>query len=63
VWVADTGSSNGTEIIRGGSSDSGAASHVPGASERHRIAIGERWMLRAGDILEVGDRRVTIEGV
>jgi hypothetical protein len=54
AWVADTGSSNGTEIVRDG---------VSGGTERHRIAIGERWMLRAGDILEVGDRRVTIEGV
>lgn len=49
VWVADTGSMNGTEIARG--------------ADRHRIAPGERWILRAGDILEVGDRRVSIEGV
>lgn len=49
VWVADTGSTNGVEIVRG--------------LDRHRIAPGERWMLRAGDILEFGDRRVNIEGV
>ncbi|CAN7162096.1 FHA domain-containing protein [Microbacterium sp. LjRoot45] len=49
VWLADTGSMNGTDIVRDG--------------ERHRVAPGERWMLRAGDILEVGDRRVSIEGV
>ena len=49
VWVADTGSTNGVEICRG--------------AERHRIAPGERWMLRAGDILEFGDRRVSVEGV
>lgn len=49
VWVADTGSTNGVEICRG--------------AERHRIAPGERWMLRSGDILEFGDRRVSVEGV
>ena len=49
VWIADTGSLNGTDIVRDG--------------EQHRVAPGERWMLRAGDILEVGDRRVSIEGV
>lgn len=49
VWVADTGSTNGTEILRG--------------SQRHQVAPGERWMVRAGDILEFGDRRVSIEGV
>lgn len=49
VWIADTGSLNGTDIVRDG--------------EEHRVAPGERWMLRAGDILEVGDRRVSIEGV
>lgn len=48
-WVADSGSTNGTEIVRD--------------AERHIVAPGERWMLRAGDILEVGDRRVTVEGV
>lgn len=49
AWVADTGSTNGVEISRG--------------AQRHRVAPGERWMLRAGDILEFGDRRVSVEGV
>lgn len=49
AWIADTGSTNGCEIVRG--------------AERHRIAPGERWILRAGDILEFGDRRASVEGV
>lgn len=49
AWVADSASTNGTEIVR--------------ETERHVVAPGERWMLRAGDILVVGDRRVTVEGV
>lgn len=49
AWLADSASTNGTEIMREG--------------ERHVVAPGERWMLRAGDILVVGDRRVTVEGV
>lgn len=49
AWVADTHSTNGTEIVRDG--------------RRHRVSPGERWIVRAGDILEVGDRRVSIEGV
>ncbi len=49
VWIADTGSTNGTEIVRG--------------SDRHRVAPGERWIVRTGDILELGDRRVRVEGV
>ncbi len=61
VWVADTGSSNGTDLVREPGLR-GIAERLAGA-ERHRIALGERWILRAGDILEVGDRRVSVEGV
>lgn len=61
VWVADTGSSNGTDLVRSAGLR-GVAEPLSGV-DRHRIALGERWILRAGDILEVGDRRVNVEGV
>jgi hypothetical protein len=68
VWVADTGSMNGIQIVRRvAQGDAGERDAGEGAAEdrteRHRIAPGERWIVRTGDILEFGDRRASIEGV
>lgn len=47
VWVRDRHSTNGVTVRRG--------------TELSAIAAGERVIVRAGDILEFGDRRVTVE--
>lgn len=49
VWIADAGSMNGTVIVRG--------------DVDYHVIPGEHWVLRAGDIIEFGDRRALIEGV
>ncbi len=49
VWVADRSSTNGVVVVRHGL--------------RRALVPEERVLVRAGDVLEVGDRRVTLEGV
>ncbi|MFT4228813.1 MAG: FHA domain-containing protein, partial [Microbacterium sp.] len=49
VWVVDRHSTNGTVLLRD--------------AERRELAGGERAVLRAGDRLEFGDRRVTVGSV
>lgn len=47
AWFADRHSTNGAVIIRSG--------------HRARLVPGERVRLYAGDVLELGDRRITVE--
>lgn len=47
VWLIDRHSTNGVVLVRG--------------SERRQAGPGERTRLAAGDVLEMGDRRATIE--
>lgn len=49
VAVRDCGSTNGVRLLRRG--------------ESRVVAAGEECTIRGGDILEVGDRSATIEGV
>ncbi|MFS0866167.1 RDD family protein [Microbacterium sp. 179-B 1A2 NHS] len=48
AWVLDRHSLNGVVVVRSG--------------QPQRIVPGERARLWSGDVLEVGDRRVTVEG-
>ena len=49
TWFVDRHSTNGAVIVRGG--------------HRARLVPGERVLLHAGDLLELGDRRITVEAV
>ncbi|MCT9819248.1 FHA domain-containing protein [Microbacterium sp. W1N] len=49
VRVRDCGSTNGIRVVR--------------RRETHPVGAGEECTLRGGDILEIGDRSATIEGV
>jgi len=48
VWIADRSSTNGVAVVRRGL--------------RRVLVPEERVLVRAGDVIEAGDRRLTVEG-